>query len=238
MPQRPSTPRKGAGRVAAAAPALLDRLRIMAFQAIRFLRTLSSFLRLPGPNGGPRAPGRLPPGEPAGTDRTLAMTLAPRRLLLAAIPLALATLAAPYPALAQAPAPTGGIAIEAPWARAAIRGGTGGAFLTIRNTGGVADRLVSVSSPLPRATELHTTLRDGDVMRMQPVQAVEVPAGGSVTLRPGGLHIMLIGLSQAMRPGETVPLTLTFERAGAVPVQVPVQSAGSSGPAQPPHSHR
>ena len=114
-----------------------------------------------------------------------------------------------------------------------MQGGTGGVFLTIRNTGNTPDRLLSASSPLPRAAELHTTVRDGDVMRMQPVQAVEVPAGGSVTLRPGGLHLMLVGLSAPMRVGEAVPVTLTFEHAGAITVPVPVQAAGATGP----HGH-
>lgn len=154
----------------------------------------------------------------------------PRRLLAPA--LALLLLPTTLPARAQAPAPTAGtITIEQPWARAAVQGGTGGVFLTIRNSGQQADRLVSVTSPLPRATELHTTVRDGDVMRMRPVEAIEVPPGGSVTLRPGGLHVMLVGLSQPMTAGGTVPVTLTFERAGAVPVQVPVLAAGASGPA-------
>ena len=155
------------------------------------------------------------------------MTLRRRRLLPA---LFLSPLLAALPALAQQP---GAISIEQPWARAAVQGGTGGVFLTIRNTGNTPDRLLSASSPLPRAAELHTTVRDGDVMRMQPVQAIEIPAGGSVTLRPGGLHLMLVGLSAPMRMGEAVPVTLTFEHAGAITVQVPVQPAGATGP----HGH-
>ncbi|PZR08484.1 MAG: hypothetical protein DI532_21980 [Azospirillum brasilense] len=151
-----------------------------------------------------------------------------RRRLLPA--LLLPPLLATLPALAQQP---GTIGIEQPWARAAVQGGTGGVFLTIRNTGTAPDRLLSASSPLPRAAELHTTVRDGDVMRMQPVQAIEIPAGGSVTLRPGGLHLMLVGLSAPMRMGEAVPVTLTFEHAGAITVQVPVQAAGATGP----HGH-
>lgn len=155
------------------------------------------------------------------------MTLLRRRLLPA---LFLSPLLPALPVLAQQP---GSISIEQPWARAAVQGGTGGVFLTIRNTGAASDRLLSASSPLPRAAELHTTVRDGDVMRMQPVQAIEIPAGGSVTLRPGGLHLMLVNLSAPMRVGESVPVTLTFERAGAITVQVPVQAAGAAGP----HGH-
>ncbi|MBP0492655.1 copper chaperone PCu(A)C [Pararoseomonas indoligenes] len=142
------------------------------------------------------------------------------------------------PALATAQqAPSGGVAVEQPWMRAAIQGGTGGAFLTLRNSGTQPDRLLSASSPAARAVELHSTVRQGDVMRMLPVQAVDVPAGGSVTLRPGGLHIMLVGLAEAARAGGTVPLTLNFERAGAVPVQLAVQAAGASGPAGQGHQH-
>lgn len=123
-----------------------------------------------------------------------------------------------------------GISIEQPWARAAIQGGTGGAFLTIRNAGTQPDRLLSAASPLARSTEVHETVREGEVMRMRPVPAIEVPAGGSVALRPGGAHVMLIGLAQALRPGTTLPLTLTFERAGTVEVQVAVQAAGAAAP--------
>ncbi|UPG74604.1 copper chaperone PCu(A)C (plasmid) [Roseomonas gilardii subsp. gilardii] len=155
------------------------------------------------------------------------MTLLRRRLLPA---LFLSPLLPALPARAQQP---GSISIEQPWARAAVQGGTGGVFLTIRNTGAAPDRLLSASSPLPHSAELHTTVRDGDVMRMQPVQAIEIPAGGSVTLRPGGLHLMLVGLSAPLRVGEAVPVTLTFEHAGAITVQVPVQAAGATGP----HGH-
>lgn len=152
------------------------------------------------------------------------MTLHRRHLLPALLLLAL-------PAWAQAPAATRGTIA----ARAALHGGAcprllDGVFMTLRNTGTAPDRLVSAASPLPRMVEIHTTVRDGEVMRMRPVDAVEVPPGGSVTLAPGGLHIMLMGLSQPMPAGSTVPVTLTFEHAGAVPVQVPVTTAGAAGP--------
>ncbi|SHK28976.1 hypothetical protein SAMN02745194_04624 [Roseomonas rosea] len=144
---------------------------------------------------------------------------------------ALGSLALLHPLSAQ-PA---GLTVEQPWARAALQGGTGGAFLTIRNAGSQPDRLLSASTPLARVTEIHETVREGDISRMRPIQALEVPAGGSVTLQPGGAHVMMVGLSQALRPGTTLPLTLTFERAGAVQVQVAVQGAGASAPAA--HHH-
>jgi copper(I)-binding protein len=139
---------------------------------------------------------------------------------------ALGALALIHPLAAQGP----GMTVEQPWARAAIQGGTGGAFLTLRNAGPQPDRLLSASTPLARNTEVHETVREGDVMRMRPVAAIEVPAGGSVALRPGGAHVMMVGLSQALRPGTTLPLTLTFEHAGTIEVQVAVQAAGAAAP--------
>ncbi|MBB5692792.1 copper chaperone PCu(A)C [Muricoccus pecuniae] len=146
---------------------------------------------------------------------------------------ALGALALTSPLAAQGPAP--GITVEQPWARAALQGGTGGAFLTLRNAGSAPDRLVAASTPLARTTEIHETVREGDVMRMRPTAGIEVPAGGSAALRPGGAHVMMIGLTEALRPGATLPLTLRFERAGEVQVTVAVQAAGASAPAA--HHH-
>ncbi|MFZ4408175.1 MAG: copper chaperone PCu(A)C [Paracraurococcus sp.] len=127
------------------------------------------------------------------------------------------------------PARAADITVQQPWSRAAMQGGVGGAFMKIENGGTAPDRLVSASSPVARTVELHTTIRDGDVMRMRPVTAIEVPAHGTVQLQPGGLHVMLIGLNKALTQGEQVPLTLTFERAGQVAVSLPIQGAGAMG---------
>jgi copper(I)-binding protein len=151
-----------------------------------------------------------------------------RRLILAAPLLAL-----PVMAVAQQ---AGDIAIAAPWSRAAGQGGTGAGFLAISNRGTVADRLVSASSPAARTTELHTHVRDGDVMRMRPVPAIELPPGQTVTLQPGGLHLMLIGLNRPLQAGQGVPVTLVFERAGPVQVELAIQGAGARGPAMR-HGH-
>ncbi|HEY4250797.1 MAG TPA: copper chaperone PCu(A)C [Roseomonas sp.] len=152
-----------------------------------------------------------------------------RRTLLAA---AIALLAA-LPAAAQ-DYRAGDIIVSQGWSRAAGANATGGAFLTIRNTGTAPDRLVAASSPIARRVELHIMSMDGDVMRMRPVDAVELPAGATVQLAPGGLHIMMIGLTQALEQGGTAPLTLRFERAGEVQVQLAVQAAGARGPQ---HAH-
>ena len=123
----------------------------------------------------------------------------------------------------------GSLTLEAPWTRAAGPGGQGAGFLTIRNTG-AADRLLSASTPAAGRTELHTMLRDGDIMRMRQVEAIAVPANGAVSLAPGGLHIMLLGLTRPLVVGESVPLTLVFEQAGAVTLQLAVQAAGARMP--------
>lgn len=125
----------------------------------------------------------------------------------------------------------GALRIAAPWTRAMRAGGTGAGFMTIRNTGSAPDRLVAARSPAANVMELHTHIRDGDVMRMRAVPAIELPAGQEVRLAPGGLHLMLIGLAQSLEPGGRVPVTLVFERAGEVTIQLAVEAAGARGPA-------
>lgn len=152
-----------------------------------------------------------------------------RRFLL------LAALALPLPALAQdTVTEAGALRIVNPWTRAAGQGMQGGGFLTIRNTAAEPDRMISATSPAAGRLELHTHIRDGDVMRMRPVADIPVPANGEVTLQPGGLHLMLIGLTQPMNDGGTIPVTLRFERAGEVTVSFAVQAAGAR---QPAHRH-
>ena len=133
----------------------------------------------------------------------------------------------------------GDITVVDPFARASSAvAQAGAAFMTIRN-GGAADRLVKAETPASERTELHTVTRDGDVMRMRMLEWIDVPAGGEATLRPGGLHVMLLGLRQPLKEGATVPLTLVFEKAGAITVEVPVKGAGAGMPpaAMPGMSH-
>lgn len=156
--------------------------------------------------------------------------IARRRLLLATAVLPLAGAAAAQDNVT----PVGALRIATPWTRAAGQGMQGGGFFTIRNTGATPDRLLSATSPGAGRIELHTHIRDGDVMRMRPVNDIPVPANGEVTLQPGGLHLMLIGLTQPMDVGGSVPVTLRFERAGEVTVNLSVQAAGAR---QPAHRH-
>lgn len=128
-------------------------------------------------------------------------------------------------------AKAGNIAVSQPWARATAPGApAGAAYLTVTNTGKQPDRLVAASTPAAKTTELHTHIHDNGVMRMRPVEAIEVPAGGTVALKPGGLHVMMMGLNAPLAQGSTVEVTLTFEKAGKVTVPVAVQAAGAAAP--------
>lgn len=124
----------------------------------------------------------------------------------------------------------GDIAVEQPFARA-TPAKVGGVFMTLKNAGGTADKLVKAASPVAENVELHTHVKDGDAMRMRPVENIPVPARGQTALEPGGYHVMLIGLKQPLKEGAQFPLTLTFEKAGTVTIQVPVMKAGSMGDA-------
>jgi copper(I)-binding protein len=148
-----------------------------------------------------------------------------RRALLAAGLLSLGI----APAFAH-DARAGDLAVLEPWSRAAGANGTGAGYLTIRNAGSQPDRLLSATSPIARKVEMHSHIRDGEVMRMREVADIPVPAGQTVELRPGGLHIMLIGLTEPLRQGTEVPLTLQFEQAGRLEVMLHVQAAGARGP--------
>lgn len=128
-------------------------------------------------------------------------------------------------------AKVGALSIEGAFARATPGAAkNGGAFLTIVNTGAQADTLTAASAPVAPVAELHTHIKEGDVMKMRPVEAIEVPAGGTVTLQPGGLHVMLMGLTEPLKEGQSFPLKLTFAKAGAVEVAVDVKGVGAMGP--------
>jgi hypothetical protein len=127
----------------------------------------------------------------------------------------------------------GPISVTAPWTRAAGAGGQGAGYMILRNAGTAPDRLVAARTEAARAIELHTMIRDGDVMRMREVPAIELPPEQEVRLQPGGLHLMLIGLAGELRQGAEVPVTLVFERAGELRVLLAVQAAGARAPAHP-----
>ncbi len=128
----------------------------------------------------------------------------------------------------------GAIDIGHPYARPTVAGQPGGAFLTLVNHGG-DDRLVRVASNIAAAAQIHSMVMQGDVMRMREIEVIAVPAGSTVALKPGGYHLMFIGLKAPLQAGDTFPVTLTFEKAGAVEVTVDVEAPGA-GSAMP-HAH-
>lgn len=129
---------------------------------------------------------------------------------------------------------------EKGWSRATAAGQSVGAgFLTLRNPGDTADRLVSASSPAAAKVELHTHSNEGGVMKMRAVEGgLDLPAKGSVTLAPGGYHLMLMGLKAPLAEGQHVPVTLVFEKAGPVETMLMVGGAGAKdAPAMHDHQH-
>ncbi|WP_207485878.1 copper chaperone PCu(A)C [Arenibaculum pallidiluteum] len=135
------------------------------------------------------------------------------------------------PALAQETASAGEVRITRAWARAtAPSAPTGAAYVTLVNGGSQPDRLVSATSPVAERVEIHTHLHEGGVMRMREVEGVDLAPGAEAVFGPGGLHLMLMGLRQPLRRGESFPLTLTFARGAAATVTVSVAGPGAGGP--------
>jgi hypothetical protein len=128
----------------------------------------------------------------------------------------------------------GDLVIEKPWARATPKGAeVGGAYLTIRNTGAAADRLTGGTADFA-TIQVHEMTMAGGVMKMRELpDGLAIPAHGSVTLSPGGYHIMFVGLKQPLTKGSTAKVTLTFEHAGAVAVEFPIGGIGAAGPDDP-----
>jgi hypothetical protein len=119
--------------------------------------------------------------------------------------------------------------IEDAWARSAL--GTdsvapppSAAYLTLHNDGRAADTLLGAQTAAARVVELHQSFDDGGVMRMRPVDSLIVPAGGAVTLAPGGYHFMLIDVTRSLASGDTVALALQFAQSGTVAVPAAVQT--------------
>jgi copper(I)-binding protein len=131
----------------------------------------------------------------------------------------------------------GSLTVDHPFSRATTAQ-NGAAYMTIENRGAEADRLVRASTARAAKVELHTIVREGDVMKMREVSAIDVPARGKAELKPGGFHVMLLGLKAPLREGEKFNLALEFEKAGKVEVTVQIDKAGATGghghPAHPP----
>jgi periplasmic copper chaperone A len=124
---------------------------------------------------------------------------------------------------------TSTIAVEQPWARATPAGAqTGAVYMTLDNKTSTADRLTGALSDVADKLQIHQMTVVNGVMQMRELtDGLPIPAGGSVTLKPGSYHVMLIGLKKPLAAGEAFPLTLTFEKAGNIPVTVQVQAMGA-----------
>lgn len=129
------------------------------------------------------------------------------------------------------PAPTPDpLAIERPWARATPPGApVAGGFLDVRNAGATEDRLLSATSPDADKVELHEMRMDAGVMRMRRIDGgLAIAPGGTLTLAPGGFHLMFIGPKHPFVAGETVTATLRFERGGERTVRFEVRPIGAA----------
>ncbi len=127
----------------------------------------------------------------------------------------------------------GSLTISSAWTRATPpKAPTAGGYLTITNAGPEADRLIAAASPIAGKADLHQMAMKNGVMTMRPVTGgIEIPAGGKVSLSPDGFHIMFTALKQSLKKGESVPVTLTFEKAGKADITLSVEAVGAKGPA-------
>ena len=123
-----------------------------------------------------------------------------------------------------------GLKIEAAWARATPgKAKNGGAYVTIVNPGAEADWLLGAKADVAKRVEIHTHLNENGVMRMREVKSIDLPVGGKIHMKPGGYHVMFLGLHKPLKKGERFPVTLVFEKAGEVKTHVKVRAVGAMG---------
>lgn len=116
------------------------------------------------------------------------------------------------------------------WVRLpAVAGRPAPAYVSI-DGGREAVRLTSLRVAAARRVELHETMKDGAVMSMRPVDGIDVPAGGTVALAPGGAHAMLFDLDPALKPGGTTKVTLMFDHAAPIELDAALVAPGGTGP--------
>jgi hypothetical protein len=170
--------------------------------------------------------------------RTSASRVLARGVALVAAMAVLGTLLTACSASGATTSP-GGLTTEGAWARKAPKtAGAGAAYLVLKNAGSTADALVGASSPVAETAEVHETYAieapmgsaepgatAGTMMGMRPIARVEIPAGGSLELKPGSYHIMLLNLKQELKVGEMIDVTLTFENADPITVKAEVRES-------------
>jgi periplasmic copper chaperone A len=126
----------------------------------------------------------------------------------------------------------GSIHISQPWSRATPKGASSGAgYMTITNKGSQPDRVSCVSSDASAKCQIHTMTMENGVMKMRPVEGgLEIAPGATVTLKPGGLHVMLMDLKHPLEAGSSMKATLKFDHAGTIDVEYPVAAIGAPAP--------
>ncbi|MBF0623798.1 MAG: copper chaperone PCu(A)C [Magnetococcales bacterium] len=123
-----------------------------------------------------------------------------------------------------------GIMADQAWARASAGNATNGAaYMALTNHTAQDDRLVAARAKVSKSVELHTHIDDNGVMRMRQVPDIALPQGKTVTLEPGGLHVMFMGLNAPLKEGDAFDLTLVFDKAGEVTTKVTVKGASAGG---------
>lgn len=120
------------------------------------------------------------------------------------------------------------IAVEQPWARATPAGAkTGAVYLTLINNGTATDQLVGATTPLADKVQFHKETEENGVSRMREMPNVDLAPGAKITFKPGEMHMMMVGLKQPLKEGETFVLTLQFAKAGSIAVTVPIEKVGA-----------
>jgi copper(I)-binding protein len=150
-----------------------------------------------------------------------------KRITLAAL------IFAAFPVMAQ-------VTVKDPWVRATVSAQKAtGAFMQI--TSAQDARLIEASSPVAGVVEVHEMVMEKDVMKMRAVKSLDLPAGKTVELKPGGYHVMLMDLKQQMKEGDTVPVTLVVEgkdkKRSTVEIKAPVKPLTTARKAEAEHKH-
>jgi len=116
------------------------------------------------------------------------------------------------------------VSVVEPYVRAVPPGQpNSAAFMQLQNKGMAKHAIVKAESPVSKVVELHTHIMEGGMMKMRQIKQIEVPAQGRTTLKPGGLHVMFLGLKSELKPGQLVPVTLIFEDGSKTTIQAPVR---------------
>lgn len=132
----------------------------------------------------------------------------------------------------------GDVMIHEGWARASIGSApNSAAYMTLMTRGDATDKLVDARTPVAETAELHNHIMDDGIARMRAVEAIEIVPGETAVLEPGGFHIMLMGLKEELKEGDAIPLTLTFEKAGDVTLDVPIKGLRGGMKQREDHKH-